>query len=346
MEVTEFNFYLRNGTVRQYDSVAAFIGPARGQILFVSSSFELPNTGIVNRRESSNSEMGRSSVQSTKSYPFQIGYKYRRRDIYKIIGIPEDTKGGNWDTGYNKLQDDYFLFCNVGTPGRTGHDYGNRFDGHYLHWYAKGGTRLSQPQIQELLKPPGNVYIFFRLSDKKPFTFAGFGKPYSYQDEIPVQITWEIIDDFTDASIYKSEEELYKEGSLKRVYVNAYERNPAARSACIEKYGYECQVCGINLSDIYGELGKDFIHVHHIVPVSEIGNQYQVDPEKDLIPVCANCHTIIHRRKPAYSISEVSMAIKDNLGYHRNRPQKVKTSRLSKLSEEILAKIKSYKNKK
>jgi hypothetical protein len=47
MEVTEFNFYLRDGTVRQYDSVAAFIGPARGQILFVSSSFELPNVGIA-----------------------------------------------------------------------------------------------------------------------------------------------------------------------------------------------------------------------------------------------------------------------------------------------------------
>ncbi|MEI8372579.1 MAG: hypothetical protein WCJ35_07065 [Planctomycetota bacterium] len=35
------------------------------------------------------------------------------------------------------------------------------------------------------------------------------------------------------------------------------------------------------------------------------GKEYKVDPVNDLRPVCANCHAILHRLKPAYSIDEV-----------------------------------------
>lgn len=45
----------------------------------------------------------------------------------------------------------------------------------------------------------------------------------------------------------------------------------------------------------YGELGKGFIHVHHIVPISTIGGNYRIDYEKDLVPVCPNCHAMLHR---------------------------------------------------
>jgi len=252
------------------------------------------------------------------THPFKIGKKYKRKDIYKIIGIPEDTRGGNWDTGYNKYNNDYFLFCNVGIPGRTGHDYENRFDGHLFHWYAKSRTHIKQPQIQELLHPLGHIYVFYRLSDKNPFTFAGFAKPYSHKNETPMQITWEIIDEVSDAPITKSEKQLYKEGLLQKIYVNTYERNPAARSACIEIFGYQCQVCGINLKDIYGDFGEEFIHIHHLVPISEIGSEYNLDPEKDLIPLCPNCHAIIHRRRPPYEIEEIKKKINSNKTIHTN----------------------------
>lgn len=125
-------------------------------------------------------------------YSFLIGKRYSRRDIYGIIGVPKDTKGGNWDTGYNKHLNDYFLFCNIGIPGRTGHDYKNSFKDSKLYWYAKGPTQPEHAQIKELLNPPGAVYIFFRTSDKDPFTYAGTGKPISHSGKKPVQITWEI----------------------------------------------------------------------------------------------------------------------------------------------------------
>ncbi len=102
----------------------------------------------------------------------------------------------------------------------------------------------------------------------------------------------------------------YSEGKTKKVLINSYERNPIARQKCIEYFGFTCQVCGFNFEEKYGELGKDFIHVHHIVDIATIGNEYSVNPITDLIPVCPNCHSMLHKRKPAYSIEELKKFIK------------------------------------
>ena len=97
----------------------------------------------------------------------------------------------------------------------------------------------------------------------------------------------------------------YPEGSRQRVLVNKYERNTKARKKCIEHFGVVCKACDFDFEENYGEVGEGFIHVHHLKPVSEIGETYQVDPINDLIPVCPNCHAMIHKRKPPYSIGEI-----------------------------------------
>lgn len=101
------------------------------------------------------------------------------------------------------------------------------------------------------------------------------------------------------------------EGATKRVTVNAYERSSAARARCILHYGCKCAVCGVVLSDVYGEIAQGFIHVHHLRQLSEINAKYQVDPIKDLRPICPTCHAIIHLKKPPYSVEEVREIIKD-----------------------------------
>jgi 5-methylcytosine-specific restriction protein A len=88
---------------------------------------------------------------------------------------------------------------------------------------------------------------------------------------------------------------IYTEGSLSNVSVNRYERDRDARDLCIERKGLNCIVCGFNFENIYGGLGEGFIHVHHLKPLSEIRESYQVDPINDLVPVCPNCHAMIHR---------------------------------------------------
>ena len=95
----------------------------------------------------------------------------------------------------------------------------------------------------------------------------------------------------------------YFEGALKQVYVNKYERDRNARDKCIEANGCVCRVCGMNFEKIYGELGKGFIHVHHIVPISTIGKEYKLNPVKDLVPVCPNCHAMLHRGKDGKTVT-------------------------------------------
>ncbi|HEU0079913.1 MAG TPA: DUF3427 domain-containing protein [Longimicrobiaceae bacterium] len=123
-------------------------------------------------------------------YPFRQDRPYSRRDVYRMIGIPEDTKGGNWDTGYARFGEDFFVFCNVGTSGRTGHDYQNHWDGENLVWYAKNGTRRNQPTIQRITAPSSVVYLFWREDNQAPFSFAGLAHAESIEDTSPVRVTW------------------------------------------------------------------------------------------------------------------------------------------------------------
>lgn len=97
----------------------------------------------------------------------------------------------------------------------------------------------------------------------------------------------------------------YREGSRTLVTSYRYERDPNARQACIQHYGTSCAVCGFNFGKEFGDIGEGFIHVHHLKPISEYTLEYQIDPIEDLRPVCPNCHAMLHRATPPYSIEEL-----------------------------------------
>ncbi|MDA0666950.1 MAG: HNH endonuclease [Planctomycetota bacterium] len=65
-------------------------------------------------------------------------------------------------------------------------------------------------------------------------------------------------------------------------------------------------MCGFSFEKTYGEKAKGYIHVHHLVPLAEVGASYEVDPAKDLRPVCPNCHSVIHLNKVNRTIEEVA----------------------------------------
>ena len=95
------------------------------------------------------------------------------------------------------------------------------------------------------------------------------------------------------------------EGTTKSVLVNAYERSPEARRQCIEHHGTSCCICGFCFGTTFGEEADGFIHVHHLRPLSEIGEEYVVDPRADLRPVYPNCHAFIHLGGRCRTIKEV-----------------------------------------
>ena len=95
------------------------------------------------------------------------------------------------------------------------------------------------------------------------------------------------------------------DGAKSEIPVTRYERNPLNRQLCLAAWGYQCQICKFDFSAKYGLLGNEFIHVHHIEEVSTYGCERLINPVVDLIPVCPNCHAMLHRRKPALKPDEL-----------------------------------------
>ncbi|MDR1270028.1 MAG: HNH endonuclease [Planctomycetaceae bacterium] len=106
-----------------------------------------------------------------------------------------------------------------------------------------------------------------------------------------------------------SEFDDYKEGTRAlRVRDDVY-RNPKARKKCLERYGYNCSVCGFNFEEGYGEIGKGLIHVHHLNPISKSEGKHKINL-KDLRPVCPNCHAMLHSSEPPLSIEDLQRHLK------------------------------------
>lgn len=103
----------------------------------------------------------------------------------------------------------------------------------------------------------------------------------------------------------------YDEGEVQRVLVNRYERDPRARGECISRHGTACSVCGFDFVATYGDVMAGFIHVHHLKPLSNVGGGYRVNPAEDLRPICPNCHAVVHRKDPPYSLDEVRQFLKN-----------------------------------
>jgi hypothetical protein len=107
------------------------------------------------------------------------------------------------------------------------------------------------------------------------------------------------------------EETQYWEGAVRRVSVNAYERDPRARRCCIDHFGAACQICGFDFGSTYGGVGAGFIHVHHLRLISSIASGYSVDPIRDLLPVCPNCHAMLHQQNPPLTPDELRSLLHD-----------------------------------
>lgn len=116
----------------------------------------------------------------------------------------------------------------------------------------------------------------------------------------------------THSNVYKklAKEREYFEGGAKSIILTRYERNDAVRQVCLDYHGYSCKVCGFNFEKVYGEIGKEFIHVHHKNPISNNKKKKRITPISDLIPVCPNCHAMLHQEKPPLTIQKLKSILK------------------------------------
>ncbi|REL33616.1 hypothetical protein DYD21_09415 [Rhodohalobacter sp. SW132] len=103
----------------------------------------------------------------------------------------------------------------------------------------------------------------------------------------------------------QSTNQTFIEGNARNILQTSYERSTEAREVCLKHHGFSCKVCDFNFEEKFGEVGKGFIHVHHRNQISETGGEYEVDPISDLIPVCPNCHAMIHSKRPAFTVEQI-----------------------------------------
>lgn len=200
--------------------------------------------------------------------------------------------------------------------------------------YDAPNCEATAPQLAQMLGyndfPPVNALIGKlgkRIANhlgvkplEREYNSPGWWKIIASGEQRAEGFTWKIRNELFDALVelgllQDSDAKLYpevvslksglSEGKKKQISVNAFERNVVARNLCIKYFGPQCSVCDFNFEKQYGQIGTGFIHVHHLLELSAIGNEYKVNPTTDLRPVCPNCHAMLHQRNPAYRIEEL-----------------------------------------
>lgn len=103
----------------------------------------------------------------------------------------------------------------------------------------------------------------------------------------------------------------FREGAAKVTRTVRYERDRRNRTAAIAIHGTACLACGLEFGSVYGEVADGFIEVHHTVPLAKVGEGYIVNPAKDLVPLCPNCHAVAHRRDPPFTVDEITELLRE-----------------------------------
>ncbi len=220
-----------------------------------------------------------------------------RDNINDIVFVHNTVKGTN-----KKYPDGLYFICKIVTKIK-----------------ADGDKQCIDLEVIKSLKDePKDLakYGFKKLKESIDRQGAN-GRIYIFKDEDRGSQLYSLImgGNLSDAlfpeELSEKEASQLKEGAKKEITVNSYERNSKARQKCIDKFGYNCTVCNINFETVYGDIGKEFIHVHHLVPLSEIKKEYEINASKDLRPVCPNCHAMLHRKSGVpYSIEELKNILK------------------------------------
>ena len=127
-----------------------------------------------------------------------------------------------------------------------------------------------------------------------------FFRGYQWDSQLIKKIRQHSVEEYNEDNTTISERstaESYTEGKKKQYYTTRYERDSRNRKEAIRIHGTKCMICDFDYEIAYGELGKGYIEVHHIKPLASEDEEVTINPETDLICVCANCHRMLHRYK-------------------------------------------------
>lgn len=247
--------------------------------------------------------------------------------LQRLEASPTTSLSGQWATKYFTHGDKLILVAKVAIGPVDLRTAENRYDvarGH-MQFYGKPHSHSQQTEFLKLSRGELSLEVFaLWKAGHDRFMYLGSPAIVRWLDNVEIEqgiksIMLEL--SFLEASDHEidggpegtqqSEDGLSaREGKQLTVLVNRYERDPSLRSACLQFFGPTCRICDFDFQAKYGELGRDFCHVHHVKPLAEVGEDHAVDPTTDLIPVCANCHAMLHRRSPALHPDQLKVLLK------------------------------------
>jgi predicted HNH restriction endonuclease len=170
----------------------------------------------------------------------------------------------------------------------------DEFDKYLLSWLKKDSRELKRIIILRCIDEEDIIRVndFFTLADIETL----------------------LIDDI-NSGITQS----YKEGK-KKLYIHFVKERNRTLIIDAKKYwsglkknkeGITCEVCSFNFSKMYGRFGDGYIEAHHMSPISELNADTETKIQ-DLIPLCANCHRMIHKQQPWLSVDELKKMVISN----------------------------------
>lgn len=177
--------------------------------------------------------------------------------------LKKDPRGEDWFSAWNKVDinlfgDDHFKHVEKGS---SSHD---KLKKHLV------GAAFERPSLE-------------MYENDNDFYFGKYLRSFDLDE----------IKDFVSACIDYLPKSYGREGRRLEYVLSKWERDPKLRAKCLQKFGYECAVCEAKLSDTYGPLAENYIHVHHLTP-GFLGERL-INAETDLVPVCPNCHAMLHK---------------------------------------------------
>jgi 5-methylcytosine-specific restriction protein A len=183
----------------------------------------------------------------------------------------------------------------------------------YLHSRYQGFTRISNARLSEIEEDFGTIEGF--IQEILNYESDGLPDELLLAPDRSKEVAQDSrqVDDVTHGTV-DDVEIPDREGRKRIVQHVSYERSQKNRARAIEIHGTTCAVCGFNFDEFYGrDYANGYIQIHHIRPLSE--HEGAVDPATDLIPLCANCHAMAHRRRTSVTpIEELKALVEEAAG--------------------------------
>lgn len=245
------------------------------------------------------------------SYSLELNSIYSRKELQNIFSITDATinNGIFQPKGHSSI---WIFVTKNKTPDKT--NYYDDFDGEILNFEGQTKGRTDY-KITEHSEAGNELLVFYRDNKLEypnySFKYLGKFEYISHSGNAPKMFSLQakdigLIDSGEIGSIQDMmDKEDSREGKEKTRIQTYYERNPKLRAKALKLHGTTCKVCGFNFSEIYGKYGEGYIEIHHIFPLSSYKKSELVNPMTDLVPLCSNCHRMIHRKKQLLSIDEL-----------------------------------------